>query len=701
MATMKTPGVYIVEKNAFPNSIVQVETAIPAFIGYTEKAINKRDPLHMKPFRLSSMAEFHEHFGAEPDLEFSIQSDEDEDTTLPPIKVESDGKKIYLKPEGPSFALYGAMRLFFQNGGGTCFIVSIGDYSADAFDSNAMVDGLKALKKEPEVTMVVIPETTRLPEKEAISVQQAMLKHCGYDMRNRFAILDMFKGHLELNDPYEPIKKFRNKLGINQLNFGAAYYPWVETTVFQSRDFTFENIQRRDHLKFISILRKSLEGDDTDDVKLIQAPQLPEHLSRSVIAGESLDLLPSDFGLTDEEVEEINDAVTESSWKVTLENGKLLKGNNEVDTITDKDLAGNELKFQATDNPTGLGEIKLESKSKSGSKPQTISVAINSKVAAKMEKFNIKDEIQKALRVNEPVKIKNASIAIAEGDLEAKQAGRLLGVWAIDKAEGEVTFTPMADFHGDVSARFTVKGEDGKDIEGLKNSQVEISADIAATPKIAGIDTALRAISPLYVDVMDAIAQHVNSMPPGAAMAGLYTMIDNTRGVWKAPANVSVNSVARPLVNISHEDQMDLNVTPQGKSINAIRPFIGEGTLVWGARTLDGNSLDWRYINVRRTMIMIEESVKLAAKAYVFEPNTANTWVTMRSMIENFLTSIWKQGGLAGAVPEDAFSVHVGLGETMTPVDILEGILRISVLLAVTRPAEFIEITFQQQMQKS
>jgi phage tail sheath protein FI len=100
-------------------------------------------------------------------------------------------------------------------------------------------------------------------------------------------------------------------------------------------------------------------------------------------------------------------------------------------------------------------------------------------------------------------------------------------------------------------------------------------------------------------------------------------------------------------------------------------------------------------------MIMLEESIKLAAKAYVFEPNTANTWVTMRSMINNFLTGIWKRGGLAGASPDEAFSVHVGLGETMTPEDILEGILRITVLVAITRPAEFIEITFQQQMQKS
>jgi hypothetical protein len=211
----------------------------------------------------------------------------------------------------------------------------------------------------------------------------------------------------------------------------------------------------------------------------------------------------------------------------------------------------------------------------------------------------------------------------------------------------------------------------------------------------------LATVSPFYNAVITEMTKRLNVMPPSAAMAGIYTMVDNARGVWKAPANVSLNSVISPTVPISSEQQEDLNVTPQGKSINAIRAFKGEGTLVWGARTLDGNSLDWRYINVRRTMIMLEESTRLAAKAMVFEPNVANTWVTVKSMITNFLMSVWKRGGLAGAVPGDAFSVHCGLGETMTPEDILEGIMRVTVLVAISRPAEFIEITFQQQMQKS
>jgi hypothetical protein len=104
---------------------------------------------------------------------------------------------------------------------------------------------------------------------------------------------------------------------------------------------------------------------------------------------------------------------------------------------------------------------------------------------------------------------------------------------------------------------------------------------------------------------------------------------------------------------------------------------------------------------VRRTMIMIEQSVKIASKAYVFEPNDAGTWSTVKSMIENFHFSQWKNGALAGSKPEDAYSVQVGLGATMTPNDILDGIMRITVLCAVLRPAEFIVITFEQQMQQS
>jgi phage tail sheath protein FI len=149
-------------------------------------------------------------------------------------------------------------------------------------------------------------------------------------------------------------------------------------------------------------------------------------------------------------------------------------------------------------------------------------------------------------------------------------------------------------------------------------------------------------------------------------------------------------------------DQEDLNVDPgSGKSINAIRSFTGKGTLVWGARTLAGNDNEWRYVSVRRFFNMVEESSKKATAQFVFEPNDANTWVKVRAMIENYLTILWRQGALAGAKPEQAFFVKVGIGQTMTAQDILEGRMIVEIGMAAVRPAEFIILRFMHKMQES
>lgn len=506
MAVMKTPGVYIVEKNAFPNSVVEVATAVPAFVGYTQQATNKGRSLRNQPWRITSLAEFHDYFGMGPHPTFTIA----EASAAPATPAEKPtfafgGKDYVLTQEQGKYLLYYSMVLFYKNGGGPCYVVSVGDYNSD-IEVDRLQQGLDQLIKEQEPTMVVMPDAMLLSQPDSITIQQAALAHCGEKMKNRFAILDIWEGYVDRQDPGgDRVELFRDSLGVNHLDYAAAYYPWLNTTIVQDRDLRYENLANQD----------VLQGLLTTELDLVQPP------------------------------------------------------------LADKVKA------------------------------------------------------QRAAEI--------AKITVAEPD-------------------------------------------------SLKRSL---------------LDKTLRTISPLYMAILKNIKDQLNLLPPSASMAGVYTMVDNDRGVWKAPANVSLNAVVSPAVNITHDDQEDLNVTPQGKSINAIRPFIGEGVLVWGVRTLDGNSLDWRYIQVRRTMIMLEESIRLAAKAYVFEPNDANTWVTMKSMIRNFLTGIWKRGGLAGASPDEAFSVHVGLGETMTPEDILEGILRLTVLVAITRPAEFIEITFQQQMQQS
>ena len=503
----KTPGVYIVEKNAFPNSVVEVATAVPAFIGYTKIADNKGTSLTRKPWRITSMSEFVNYYGGPSDDTFEFTKNPDA-TAASDFKSGGDGYTLKRKNEKPDtfrYYLYHSMQLFFQNGGGPCYIVSVGPYSDSGAEMKPLQAGIDLLLKEQEPTMVVIPDAMALPQGDCISLQQYSLKHCGFQMKNRFAILDITDGYRETTDPAgNCVAAFRGDLGTNFLNYSAAYYPWLNTSIVQTTDLGFANFVDLSKVKELLLAEAGGEA----------APQdLKDILSQ------------------------VGDAARDPKAKTYLSD----------------------------------------------------------------------DELHKILF----------------------------------------------------------------------------------------------SISATYANILLAMKRKLNLLPPGAAMAGVFTMVDNARGVWKAPANVSLASVVSPAVNITHDEQEDLNVTTAGKSINAIRSFIGEGTLVWGARTLDGNSLDWRYINVRRTMIMIEESLRLATKAYVFEPNVSSTWVTIKSMASNFLTGIWKRGGLAGASPEDAFSVSVGLGETMTPEDILEGMLRVTILVALSRPAEFIEITFQQQMQKS
>jgi hypothetical protein len=182
----------------------------------------------------------------------------------------------------------------------------------------------------------------------------------------------------------------------------------------------------------------------------------------------------------------------------------------------------------------------------------------------------------------------------------------------------------------------------------------------------------------------------------------VYASVDNARGVWKAPANISLADVIAPVVAIDSAFQEGMNVDPDtGKSINAIRAFSGKGTLVWGARTLAGNDNEWRYISVRRFFNFAEESIKKGTEWVVFEPNDANTWIRVKAMIENFLTKQWRAGALAGAKPEQAFFVKVGLGLTMTALDILEGRMNIEIGMAVVRPAEFIILKFSHKLQEA
>lgn len=199
----------------------------------------------------------------------------------------------------------------------------------------------------------------------------------------------------------------------------------------------------------------------------------------------------------------------------------------------------------------------------------------------------------------------------------------------------------------------------------------------------------------VYNAVKAALSKNYLTLPPTSAIAGVYSQVDGSRGVWKAPANVPLNRVVTLSKTITFDDQENLNVDGvSGKSINAIRFFTGKGNLVWGARTLAGNDNEWRYVSVRRFFNMVEESVAKATAFAVFEPNTPSTWLKLKTMISSYLRSLWQQGALFGATEDQAFFVNVGLGQTMTEDDINNGIMNIEIGIAAVRPAEFIVLTF-------
>lgn len=229
---------------------------------------------------------------------------------------------------------------------------------------------------------------------------------------------------------------------------------------------------------------------------------------------------------------------------------------------------------------------------------------------------------------------------------------------------------------------------------------VQIAGPDKAPPRtlasIATTDTAL------HNRVKARLLEERVELPPSAAVAGVYASVDRDRGVWKAPANVSLVEVIEPIVKITEEEQDLLNVdATSGKSINAIRSFSGKGTLVWGARTLAGNDNEWKYVPVRRLFLMIEESARKATSFAVFEPNDATTWLKVKGMIESFLYGLWERGALAGPTPAAAYFVNVGLGKTMTNRDVLEGVMNVEIGVAAVRPAEFIVLRFSHKMQEA
>lgn len=224
-------------------------------------------------------------------------------------------------------------------------------------------------------------------------------------------------------------------------------------------------------------------------------------------------------------------------------------------------------------------------------------------------------------------------------------------------------------------------------LQHVPDAQVAIEID----GRSAGTLDALKVTAPLqFAAVRKAIDDVRVLLPPSGAVAGIYAQTDRTRGVWKAPSNVSINATTGPAASVNEAQQSDLLADISGKSVNPIRAMVGRGTLVWGARTVAGTSGEWRYVSVRRLVDTIERSILTSTRWVVDGPNTAATWSALVTVIQNYLTTRWRNGALLGSKPEQAFWVQCGLGQTMTAADVSGGRLVVKMGLAPVRPGEFI-----------
>lgn len=199
-----------------------------------------------------------------------------------------------------------------------------------------------------------------------------------------------------------------------------------------------------------------------------------------------------------------------------------------------------------------------------------------------------------------------------------------------------------------------------------------------------------------WIQVFDPLLKKSVYMPPSGAMAGVYARTDNTRGVFKAPTNEVIRSCTG-LETLFGKQEQDM-LGPLG--INLIRNIPGQGFRVWGARTLSDDS-SWKYINVRRLLIYIEETIRRNTAWAVFEPNDQHLWTKVRGSIVSFLGTLWRDGALFGASESEAYFVNIGKGSTMTDDDILNGRLICVIGVAPVRPAEFVIFRITQIMEQN
>ena len=208
MNNYSTPGVYTEEIPVLPPSVAASSTAIPAFIGCTEKTSKDGGSLEFSAIKVSTLLEYQELFGGPKTASFNVT-----------MNAQNEIGEVTVT--APEHKLYHSVDHYFKNGGGECYIVSLGDYSTIT-DENTFFKGLEALSLEDEPTLIVLGEAASLKDSAYYEVCKKALAQCG-NLKDRFCILDVQHG--------AEIEGFRTGVGTEYLKYGAAYTPYLQTTI--------------------------------------------------------------------------------------------------------------------------------------------------------------------------------------------------------------------------------------------------------------------------------------------------------------------------------------------------------------------------------------------------------------------------------------------------------------------------------------
>lgn len=588
MLNPTTPGVSVEEITKLPYSVTLVDTAIPVFIGYTEQIPEGYDinDNENKKLKISSILDYEDKFGKAKKEKLQLK--------------DVEGKGVTVVEPQVQFLMYYSLQMYFANGGGPCYIISVGTYgsASTGVQLSSLKNGLdkiETLKAIKDPILILCPDAVSLTEPNFYELYNYTIAKL--ETKNRFAILDTYEGNsATISNGLNTIGNFRRE--VNPTNHAAAYFP---------------------HLK--TILNYTFDEDETPIV----------HAGLQELGQDSAVFYAGEIAALDELKNLASDEISGGSA-----NGFVLA-----------DLLGQAIAIAQ----------------------EVIATADESNDETVNAKADLKEAINEAKVVLEAIYDGTIDDFIVPEDLD----------------ESAPIFS--GEFEGLKNAILNVKDQEGN-ANGLLLKNLQSSDSL------------------LYSEIKEAIKSCKVVLPPSSAMAGVYARIDSTRGVWKAPANVSLSYVINPTEKISDQEQSDLNIHDSGKSINAIRTFTGKGILVWGARTLDAKDKkenkdnEWKYVHVRRYYKMINQSISDALAKFINEPNTSYTWLRAKTMLENFLNQQWMDGALAGNTPKEAYEVKV-YGSKDPITENITNTMNVEIKIALVRPAEFIILKFSHKLQQS